>query len=130
MVAIFYLVHVIKYRDTFDVRIRLPSLTITEVIILQLCVTTTCLREIFEACGAQFPFQVQDISFVGVVLLMTAFIPLRCAQFILVFDPSIRKIYHKHFQRFKKMFLLLVAVLAVIFYIILLHSGTAACFTM
>jgi len=127
LVALTYLCLVIAYQDSFDVRIRLPSLTIAEVLIIQLCATTVCLREIFVANGWLFPPAAQDASFIGALLMMIVFAPLRCLQLIIVFDPSIRSAYHRHFQLLKGCFVTSMVVLSVVFYSILINGYSQGC---
>jgi len=56
LVAVPYLfIIVTTFQSNFVIRIRLPSLTIVEVLIIQFCATTICLREIFAAYRWSFP---------------------------------------------------------------------------
>jgi len=56
LVAIPYLFIVSTFQSNFNIRIRLPSLTIVEVLIIEFCATTICLREIFCGLWLVFPF--------------------------------------------------------------------------
>jgi len=88
MAALIYLTMVISYNDTFDVRIRLPSLTVMETPDSSaLChhrLLAGGLREVFAAFGGPLPSEAQDASFTGALVVMIASIPLRCLQLVLV----------------------------------------------
>lgn len=126
-VAMVYLALVVSHRDTFEVRIRLPSLTVVEVLVVQLCATTILLREILVAWGKTLPSHVQDLAFVAAMAVVVAFIPVRCLQLIVVFDPATRKAYHQHFKLFKTCFLLVVSATCILLYT---TSTTKGCFKM
>jgi len=128
VVMLLYLALTFVHRETFDVRIRLPSLTAVEVLIFMLCATTVALREIFVAWRGSFPYIAQDISLAAVLLVSTSFVPLRCLQLIIIFDPSVRKTCHRHFKRFKILSLLVVVITAVVLFFILETNGFDGCY--
>jgi len=68
-----------------------------------------------------------DASFVGLMTVFVAFIPLRCLQLIIVFNPYVRKAYHKHFKLFKGALLLATVLLSITFYVILINGKTNGC---
>jgi len=119
VVTLAYQTLIFVHRDTFDVRIRLPSLTIAEVVVIQLCTCTVALREIFVSWGWSFPHEAQNASFVGVMLNTNVFVPLRCLQLIVIFDPIVRKAYHQHFNVFKTLYLLCLFIISALLFLIL-----------
>jgi len=126
-VAVTYLVLTVQCRDHFEVKVRSPSLTIVEVLSLQLCSTTVCLREIAAATGWALPAEVQVASFVALTTIHVIFIPLRCLQLLVIFDPSIRKRYGRHFKTFKRVVWGLLVLFTVSLYIILASDEIKGC---
>jgi len=68
-----------------------------------------------------------DASFVGLMTVFVAFIPLRCLQLIIVFNPYVRKAYHKHFKLFKGALLLAIAIFSTIFYLAIMNGRPNGC---
>ena len=127
--AFLYIANVVANRELFEVRVRIPSLTIVSVFILQHSITSLALREIFAVWGGSLPHQFQDFAMTAWILMVLSIVPYRLVQILLVFDSSLRTSYYKHFRKIKPIFLTWTIVLFVAFFVPLC-LGWKACITM
>ena len=104
LLGLLYITNVIANRDHFEVRVRLPTLTVLEVVVCQLCITTTALREICVAWGLGLPDAFNNFIFCLLIVVNVSFYPHRFVQIILVFDSSLRNRYYQQFSMVKPIF--------------------------
>jgi len=97
---------IITARDSFEVRVRILPMTLTEVFVLQMNVLDVALREIMVAWHfPHFPHILSDFTFCLNIVTMLSVIPCRLIQLAMVFDASLRHIYTKHFRKVRLLYL-------------------------
>ena len=127
--GIVYIANVIANKDQFEVRVRLPNLTIFSVVLTQLSIIGIALREICAAWGLPWPSVFQEVVYGMWMMSILAVVPYRLVLMVLVFDPSLRRSYYKRFRQIKPFFLAWVMFVFAAF-ITPYFMGIKGCFTM
>ena len=127
--GVVYIANVIANKDQFEVRVRLPNLTIYTVVLTQLSIIGIALREICAAWGASWPSVFQEVVYGMWMVSVLAVVPYRLVLMVLVFDPSLRRSYYKLFRKIKPFFLVWVITVFVAFLMPFL-LGVNGCFRM
>jgi len=97
--SLWYIANVIVNKDKrFEVRVRLPTLTIIELLVLQLGFVANSLREIFVAYGWSLPHEFTDLAFTLITVSSISAWPYRVMQMLVVFDDSFRRSYYRWFR--------------------------------
>lgn len=130
-ISIVYLINIYRRRDHFQIRIRLPSLWITEAFVYdQLTLTTQGLREVAVALGWHFPDAMQDLSLVLFVVTFLTLSPLRPLQLIIIYDPALRRSCHSRMKRAKTLLFITVLLLSIALFVAMEQRAVNGCIKM
>jgi len=125
--SIVYIINVLTWKDSFQIRVREPALMILELVTLQISLTAVFLREFLTAWGLELPCQVADFAYVQLMTAYIIILPLRSIQLIVIFDSTARKTHYKTFKSFRTILYGLVPMIFVAFYGSISVAGLKGC---